>query len=183
MTCATGRARDPRNTYSLPYTAIQRCSRAAPALLSPCAPTFCCWDPMDFVAQPAGTTADAALLNRGADPDLIANADYAFFNACAKLLHVRPVVGNRRSATYSAVLSLVGDFFITVDMGVYAGFTPMQLPTPLALSLLVAFLDGPCSVDFATKDYNTRQEFSPLVRLRRIRHLHEERRRGQRRAA
>ena len=45
---------------------------------------------MQHVAQPIGTPAALAVLNRGKDPLLIAHITYAFFIACKAMLHPKP---------------------------------------------------------------------------------------------
>ena len=48
---------------------------------------------MQFVAQPPGTAAAAALTNRGEDPEFIASNAYDFYASCEAMLHPRPLVG------------------------------------------------------------------------------------------
>ena len=63
---------------------------------------------MQYVAQPAGTTADQALTARGEDPVLIASNAFAFFNACKTMLRPLRVAGNNLSAHSSSVVALIG---------------------------------------------------------------------------
>ena len=62
---------------------------------------------MQHVAQPAGTPAARAVLNRGEDPLLIAPTAYAFFIACKDMLHPTPVAGNHLSVQHSSVVGLI----------------------------------------------------------------------------
>ena len=61
---------------------------------------------MDYAAQPAGTPAGQALTNRGSDPDLIAPATYAFFNAVRIIVSHRQLAGNRLATPNSVVCAL-----------------------------------------------------------------------------
>ena len=81
---------------------------------------------MDYAAQPAGTTADQALANRGADPDLFAANTFAFYRAIRDLVRHRQVVGNRLASPNSVITSLIGGFFLTADAGVLAGLTSVH---------------------------------------------------------
>ena len=96
---------------------------------------------MDYAAQPAGTTADQALTNRGADPDLFAPSTYAFFHAIRSIVCHRVVAGNRLASPNSVITSLIGGFFLSADAGVLAGSPASSLPSPQALSDLIAFLE------------------------------------------
>ena len=67
---------------------------------------------MQHVAQPAGTPAALAVLNRGEDLLLIAHITYAFFIACKAMLHPKPIAGNHLYVQHSSVVGLIGQFFI-----------------------------------------------------------------------
>ena len=112
---------------------------------------------MNYAAQPVGTTDSQARANRGEDPDLIAASTYPFFNAIQTLVNHRPIINNRLATPNSVITSLIGGFFITADAAVLAGFPASSLPTPHALSELVAFLEH-IGCDFNGKDYQTAEE-------------------------
>ena len=57
---------------------------------------------MQYAAQPAGTTAAQALVNRGPDPELIAPNAYAFFKSLRLLLHPQPRAGNNLGVLQSS---------------------------------------------------------------------------------
>ena len=44
---------------------------------------------MQYAVQPAGTTPAQALINRGADPELFAPNNYAFFKSCRLMIYQR----------------------------------------------------------------------------------------------
>ena len=112
---------------------------------------------MNYAAQPVGTTDDQALANRGEDPLLIAASTYAFFNAIATLVTHQRMLGNRLASPNSVITSLIGSFFIVDDAAVLAGFPASSLPSPHALTELVAFLVH-IGCDFAGKNYHLVQE-------------------------
>ena len=60
---------------------------------------------MQYAAQPAGTAPAQALVNRGADPELFAPNNYAFFKSCRLLLHPQPRAGNTLMAI--VIISLI----------------------------------------------------------------------------
>ena len=75
---------------------------------------------MQYAAQPAGTTAAQALVNRGADPELLAPNNYAFFKSLRLLLKPQPRAGNMSAVLQSSVVAIIGRFFIVVDAAVLA---------------------------------------------------------------
>ena len=70
---------------------------------------------MQYAAQPAGTPPAQALINRGADPELLAPNAYAFFKSCRLMLHPQPRAGNTLAVLQSSVVSLIGKYFLVID--------------------------------------------------------------------
>ena len=95
---------------------------------------------MQHVAQPAGTPAALAVLNRGEDLLLIAHITYAFFIACKAMLHPKPIAGNHLSVQHSSVVGLIGQFFIVTDPAVLHAMEGGAYLDAAALTSLVAFL-------------------------------------------
>ena len=109
---------------------------------------------MNYAAQPAGTAAAQALTNRGDDPDLIAASTYAFYDAIKPLVRHRQLAGNMLASPNSVITALIGGYFLSDDAGVLAGFPATSLPTPVALSDLVAFLEH-IGCNFQGKSYQS----------------------------
>ena len=117
---------------------------------------------MQHVAQPAGTPAARAVLNRGEDPLLIAPTTYAFFIACKDMLHPTPVAGNHLSVQQSSVVGLVGQYFIVTDPAVLRAMEGGAYLDAAALSSLVAFLES-LGIDFVGQDYTCLQDLWAAV--------------------
>ena len=95
---------------------------------------------MQYAAQPAGTTAAQALVNRGPDPELIAPNNYAFFKSLRLLLHPQPRAGNNKAVLQSSVVSVIGKYFIVTDPFVLGTPDRSALITDAALASLVAYI-------------------------------------------
>ena len=124
----------------------QRWERAERAYAAETAPSFLVSGissgaVMQHVAQPNGTPAALAVLNRGEDPLLIAHIIYAFFIACKAMLHPKPIEGNHLSVQHSSVVGLIGQFFIVTDPAVlHTMESGAYLDAAALTSLKVAFL-------------------------------------------
>ena len=117
---------------------------------------------MQHVAQPDGTPAALALLNRGADPWLIASSTYASILACKDMLHPTTVAGNHLSVQQSSVVGLVGQYFIVTDPAVLRAMEGGAYLDAAALSSLVAFLES-LGIDFVGQDYTCPQDLWAAV--------------------
>ena len=117
---------------------------------------------MQHVAQPDGTPAALAMLNRGADPWLIASSTYAFILACKDMLHPTTVAGNHLSVQQSSVVGLIGQYFIVTDPAVLRAMEGGAYLDAAALSSLVAFLES-LGIDFVGQDYTCSQDLWAAV--------------------
>ena len=116
-----------------------------------------------FLVQPVGTAPAQVLSNRGSDPELIASANSAFFNACKRLLHPQPRANNNRSVRYSSVVSLIGRFFIVVDPSVLGAVEAGHQISDAALASLINFFVT-AGAPFDGQDFHTVHELWGFLR-------------------